>query len=335
MNSQQIKEVVINHSLPDTSTHADYIETNYSWIIRSDKIMYKIQKPLESDDWDFSNLINRKQFLEKELYLNRDLSEDVYKDIIPVKLMKSDAGKDEPDSSLIDYALRMKRVKNKQTLEHLLHQEDIDKHLIYEIALRISFFHKNAKVVTFSPNVVELQKRFDEVKRCYDFVNDLFGFQVAMVIPQCMKASRKLLGEYQDVFDMRSFNGQIRDVHGNLSAGNIIIANKVPKIINREVVDSHRQIDVLMDVARLGLDFEKNNLTTVDDIYLRTYLQMTEVKMSEEIMVLYNYYKMFNAIEQLVSILDDSTLYTIKKATKQDLLSYLKLIKKYTHQILN
>jgi len=68
----------------------ELVETHISWVLLGPRWAYKIKKPVRFDFLDFSTLAQRKYYCERELQLNRRLSESIYWAVLPVR--HSEAG---------------------------------------------------------------------------------------------------------------------------------------------------------------------------------------------------------------------------------------------------
>ena len=85
MTQQNIEQLIKQKSLPENTVSIELIETHISWIIMCDSFVYKIKKPIEYPFLNFSSLNKRKFYCEREVELNKRLTENVYLDVQPVK----------------------------------------------------------------------------------------------------------------------------------------------------------------------------------------------------------------------------------------------------------
>lgn len=67
------------------------IETHMSWVFLTERLVYKLKKPVRYPYLDFSSIEKRRWTCMEELRLNRRLAGDVYRAVVP--LCRDDAGK--------------------------------------------------------------------------------------------------------------------------------------------------------------------------------------------------------------------------------------------------
>ena len=85
MTKEQINKLLLEGDFPERASQPELIETHISWVIVHDRFVYKIKKPIHYSFLDFSTLEKRKYYCEKEIELNRRLTDDIYLDVQPVK----------------------------------------------------------------------------------------------------------------------------------------------------------------------------------------------------------------------------------------------------------
>jgi uncharacterized protein len=77
-------------SYPEGAACVTAIETHMSWVFVTDRLVYKMKKPVRFPYLDFSTLEARRRTCEESLRLNRRLAADVYLGLVP--LTCTDAG---------------------------------------------------------------------------------------------------------------------------------------------------------------------------------------------------------------------------------------------------
>lgn len=330
MNKEQIIQVIENESLPDTWTKADYVETPNSWIIRSDNHAFKIRKSIQANGQDLSNLELRKETCLKEVKFNKPLAGKVYEEVIPLKKIntKKSAPK-EKELIVVDYAVMMKRLDEKQKLLRLIKKGEITNDQIREIASVIAKFHKKADIVKNTFNITRFQERYEEIKRCEDFASDLLGENQVSTIYKSIEFSKEFLSDYRLYIQERTIEGFIRDVHGNLKADTIYL-NKTPIITDRHIlIDKQRKVDVLFDIAFLGIDFDFYKLYEYDEEFLKQYLKKSGAKYSNKTKALYTYFKLYRTGQRITKMLDANIISSLSESRIQDIARYFELLTLY------
>src|SRR5665811_653462 len=68
----------------DTEQPVALVETHISWVLLTERLAYKLKKPVRLPFVDFSALTSRKHFCEEEVRLNRRLAPSLYLGVVPV-----------------------------------------------------------------------------------------------------------------------------------------------------------------------------------------------------------------------------------------------------------
>jgi aminoglycoside phosphotransferase family enzyme len=84
MTKEQINKLLFNGKFPEDSIQRELIETHISWVLVCDQFVYKIKKPVHYSFLDFSTLEQRKHYCQREIDLNRRLTDKVYMYVQPV-----------------------------------------------------------------------------------------------------------------------------------------------------------------------------------------------------------------------------------------------------------
>lgn len=330
MNTQQIKNVIDNHALPDSCLHADYVETTNAWVIRSDKHVFKIRKPVQANGTDLYNLEERRQVSNMEVKLNKQLAKHVYEGIVALQY----SGSGNCRAEVIDYAVKMKRLNESAKLSEQLINKDINITDVNKLANKIAAFHRQTNVIKSSVNTTALQYFYEEINRCIPFAYELFGQWAVQAISKSVELSRKFLHVNRLIFQQRSLNGLIRNGHGNLTADKIFIEDGSHVITDRVVFnDSQRNADVLFDIALLGTDFDFHRYYQLDKAFVKYYHQHFGSEYSLKIQLLYIYYKMYRTGQLITKKLDRVTIYNISPTHKHELTRYIKLLIGYMKQL--
>src|SRR5688572_9207301 len=120
MTKDQINKLINEGRFPDFTRHSELIETHISWVIIGDHFVYKIKKPILYSFLDFSTIELRKHFCEKEIELNKRLTEGIYIDVQPIYelndhfIVGGDKGK------LLDHCVRMNKMDREKQMDVLL-----------------------------------------------------------------------------------------------------------------------------------------------------------------------------------------------------------------------
>ncbi len=235
----------------------EVVETHISWIFLTGEFAYKLKKPVNLGFLDFSTLERRKHFCEEELRLNRRLCPDLYLDVLPVT---------EPDGKIriggdgeaIDYVIRMVQFDRRFELDRLLRENGLTKRQIEEAAGAIAAFHAEtpradpaAKFGTPEVILKPMLENLDlteQVARTIEERSDIEKIRHWTLVEHRQKSG---------VVRERKALGMVRECHGDLHTGNMVIRDG--KITIFDCIEfSHvlSIIDVMSDVAFLFMDLE-------------------------------------------------------------------------------
>jgi aminoglycoside phosphotransferase family enzyme len=105
-----IKEEIDHIIVPGVQVRKpDLIETHISWVFLGDEFVYKIKKPIKYSFLDFSTMELRKYYCEREVQLNKRLTEDIYIDVQPIRRNDNQFYISGITGNIVDYTVRMKK----------------------------------------------------------------------------------------------------------------------------------------------------------------------------------------------------------------------------------
>lgn len=239
---------------PHAAGRPRLIETHLSWVFLAGEFAYKVRKPVVLDFVDFSSLAARRADCEEEWRLNHPLAPGLYLGVVP---LTRDAGTGAirvgGHGSAIDYAVRMRRfhqhdVLRAMALEHRLGPQQID-----PLADLIADFHSAAPIADASTDYGTAAHVHRTLEDCATAVLTL------STDPQRAQAAVSLLRQHAErlvhAFDSRRRTGHIRECHGDLHLGNIVLIGTRPTPFDcLEFSAALRWIDTMYDTAFLFMD---------------------------------------------------------------------------------
>lgn len=252
------------------------LQTHISWVVLTGMYAYKIKKPVNLGFVDFSTLARRHFFCQEELRLNRRLAPQLYLEVVamygtPERPRFHGAG------SPIEYAVKMRQFAQDTLLSHLidagqLHVAHIDR-LIHEV----SAFH--ARIATADPRScfgtpeVIYQPVQDNFQHLFDAIDDPVRQAHARELEAWCQ--RTFTARYA-AFVARKRDGFIRECHGDMHLGNMIVLDDAVVIFDCiEFNDALRWIDVASDVAFLIMDLEDRGRSDLAHRFCNGYLEAT------------------------------------------------------------
>lgn len=294
MTKDQINKLVSDGKFPGTALSRELVETHISWIILCDQFVYKIKKPVRYSFLDFSTLEQRRYNCEKEIRLNRRLTEGIYLDVQPVYELNDRFAVGGSKGSLVDFAVRMNKVDRDKQMDILLKKNEVTEMDIQRLAGRIAFFHKYTTVI-YSKNFSDMQEEFNDLAKQEAFLEKNIGSEGKNIISRSIKASDAFINNNKTLFAQRLDAGYFRDCHGDLHSGNIFLLPEPQPFDCIEFNDDFRQIDVLNEVAFLCMDLEASRRNDLSDLFFEYYNRFFPASFSDADRRLFIYYKSYRA----------------------------------------
>ncbi|MCB0847228.1 MAG: hypothetical protein KDE26_28450 [Bacteroidetes bacterium] len=330
MNRKQIIKLSQSGRFGGKPLSGQLVETHISWVILSEEYAFKIKKPMKYSFLDFSTLEKRRQVCEKELMLNRRLT-DIYLNVLAITEKDGCYFLGE-GGQVLDYALQMKKLEASRKMDELIRGNHIRSEDISMLAEEIARFHQYATVIKTPFDKADFQAAFNDLQTISDWVLKRLGEKYAQLIERAIHYSDKFIKKHEQLFSERITQGYIRDVHGDLHAKNIFIYQKPIIFDCIEFNDKFRQIDVINEVAFFCMDLESFGKWEMSEAFMKQYLDLFPCIGKKEEEQLFIYYKSYRAnVRAKVNALramqaeDEQT----SKRYEEEVLKYLKLMDRY------
>ncbi|MEO6628198.1 MAG: AAA family ATPase [Aquihabitans sp.] len=244
--------------MPETSDRSAPAEapravtTHISLLLLTGDRVLKFRKPIVTDFCDFATVESRLHDCEREVELNRRLTDDVYIGVGRVQLTEEPADHAEP-------CVVMRRLPDDRLLSTMIAAGEDIGDAVRSIARQLAVFHANATHVT----ATDLDDGLRKVEaRWADAVEKLrplaHGPEAAADLEEIEQLARRWCAGSTGLFRQRLADGFVRDGHGDLRAENIFCLDDGPRILDCiEFDDELRHIDVVTDLAFLVMDLRR------------------------------------------------------------------------------
>ena len=228
------------------------VSTHISLLVLTGERVLKFRKPIITDFCDFTTIASRLRDCEREVELNRRLTNDVYLGVGRVLLDHDDHDDGEP-------CVVMRRLPADRLLSELVATGQNIEHEVRAIARQLAVFHATAmRRAAPDPSDGGSAAR----ARWADAVEQLRGrdrdrsSEAAFV--EIARLSTRWTSGREALFNTRLEDGFVRDGHGDLRAENIFCLDDGPRILDCiEFDDELRCIDVATDLAFLVMDLRR------------------------------------------------------------------------------
>lgn len=295
MNKKAIDQILENNAFPDLALKAELIETHISWVILTNDFAFKIKKPIQYSFLSFSTLEKRKFYCEKELRLNKRLTDNVYLQVVPILFYEGKWTIEGKKGKVVDYAVKMKKLDNKRRMDVLLRKGEVTEKHMDQIADRLAGFHAFTDTIEKEPDVHGLWIDFSDILIVQEFLSKHLGKQAGVKIKAAVDFSKHFLKKYQYRFEERQKMGLTIDGHGDLHSRNIFLLDEPVIFDCIEFNDHFRQVDVLSEIAFFCMDLDFYEQRDLERHFLKNYLIKYPCMFSDEDQLIFEYYKLYRA----------------------------------------
>ena len=277
---------------PHSVSTISRIETHISTVFLTGEYVYKIKKPVNLGFVDFKSLENRRYFCEQEVLLNRRLARGIYLEVVAFcwdgqKLAFGGSGQ------AIEYAVRMKQLSHKHTMQHLLNDNALTESDLVRLAAKLAQFHMKAPQVKDQPVWSHIKAACDENFR------QVWPYRGKLLDTACLHAVRNATGQLLDrsqaLFNQRTASGKICDGHGDLRAEHVYFApgGQIQILDCIEFNERLRTVDVASDLAFLAMDLDYLQKPQYVNRFLKAYCRAAG---DASMLCLMEFYKCYRAM---------------------------------------
>ena len=260
---------------PHSVARIEIVETHISWVFLTGAYAYKIKKPVDFGFVNFSTLAQRRDYCADELRLNRRLAPELYLEVIAI------GGTPEaPRYGLepaFEYAVKMCQFKQEQLLSHLAYTNRLESAHIDLLAREIAEFHRRIA----GPEVPSDYGQPNQIQRWTEqnFIQllPLLAMHQAETLRARLDAlhdwTRQTQKSLRTCFSMRLQQGFVRECHGDLHLGNIVLLDDQIRLFDCiEFNPELRWIDVFNDLGFIIMDVYDRNMPRLARRLLNRYL---------------------------------------------------------------
>jgi len=254
-------------------------ETHISWVLLTEHDAYKIKKAVNLGFLDFSTLELRRFYCGEELRLNRRLAPDLYLNVVAIVGTPEEPllGPVPVRQAAIEYAVHMRRFSQSRMMDRMLAHGLVSPAHIDKLAETIAGFHQALPpAAADSPHcatsTIELaaEQNFAPLPQMLGTPGDL------AMLKTVHKASAREFAACEPLFRQRAAGGYVRECHGDLHLGNIVLLDDVPTPFDCiEFSAALRWIDVISEISFTVMDLLRRGKPQLAWRLLNAYLEIT------------------------------------------------------------
>jgi len=216
-----IRSLLAGHCLAPSGSAVELVETHASWLLLTAEFAYKIKKPLTLPFLDYGNLDKREACCRAELELNRRLAPALYLDVLPIG-----GSPQEPEPGrlpAIEWAVRMRRFDEAGRLDHLAAQGRLAAVQLAGLAQTLHDFHQAAPRASICSRYGAPAQVIGAARENFVELRRLLPAADRHRIENLAAWSEDEFARHAGHFATRKRGGCIREGHGDLHLGNLIL----------------------------------------------------------------------------------------------------------------
>ncbi len=280
-------ERVLGHPVPKPQL----LETHISHVILTGVYAYKIKKAVDLEFLNFVSLESRKKYSFEELRLNRRTAPELYLEVLAIG---GSAGA--PAFGVlpaIEYVLKMREFPQSDLASNTLEAWRLEPCHWDWLAGDLARFHTMAEVAG-ADSGFGLPKQIRQwALQNFRQVDQRATTQHALRERQRLEEwTRAAYVELEDGFETRRREGHVRECHGDLHLGNLVmIDNRLTPFDCIEFNPNLRWIDVTSDLAFLTMDLQHRKARPMASRLLNRYLEISGDYAGLEVLGFYQVYR--------------------------------------------
>ncbi|MGH7202356.1 MAG: AAA family ATPase [Planctomycetaceae bacterium] len=254
----------------------ELLETHISWVLLTGTAAYKVKKPVRLPFVDFSSLERREFFCREELRLNRRLAPELYLEVVPIT-GTPDAPRLEGAGTPIEFAVKMRRFPQESLLSRVLHDGRLHAEHVDDLAAQVAEFHQHIDRAAADVSFGSLKCIREQMQENFEFLDRAVSdAERSSQLDRLRTWSEREFETRRETFTQRRRDGFIREGHGDMHLGNIILHDGRVVIFDAiEFNEGFRWIDVQSDLAFLVMDLEDRGRPDFARRCLNAYLERT------------------------------------------------------------
>ncbi len=259
---------------------ATCLETHISWVLLAGPQAVKFKKPLNLGFLDFGTLAQRRAACEEELRINQRTAPALYQAVVArvgpataprlVLLQEVQAG-----DAVLEYGVQMQRFGAGQLLAEQLAAGTLQVQHLDVLAGRVAALHASAAPAPpGSP--------WGTATLVRQQAQDNFTALAALPLPHADRQTLQALADWtqregerlQPLMAARHAGGQVRECHGDLHLGNLVLLADGPQLFDAiEFSEALRFTDPIADVAFLCMDLQAQGRSDLGWHFLNAWLE--------------------------------------------------------------
>jgi len=257
----------------------ELIETHVSWVLRGEREVVKIKKPVELGFLDFRSPERRRQACEDEVRLNARLAPGVYLGVVPI-VDRDGSLRIGGEGRVVDWGVHMRRLADGLRADAMLAGGGLRPRHVDTLAEAIADFHAGAEVPRdtalrwASPEAVERNAR-ENFAQTRALIRESLAQELDL--DRIERWQTDFLRDHAPLLAKRASGGRARDGHGDLRLEHVYFEESGLRVIDCvEFDERYRVADVCADVAFLSMDLAAQGRVDLAERFLARYARAAD-----------------------------------------------------------
>lgn len=259
---------------PDPPSAVERIETHMSWVFLTERLAYKLKKPVRYDFLDFSTPAARWHDCAEEVRLNRRLAPDVYLDRVALAVDAGGRVRLEGDGEPIDWLVKMRRLPAARMLDGLIRRRAVAPDEIVKVARLLGDFYRRSPPLPLGGDRYRQRLAVDIRANQRQLADPAYELPV----DRLDAIHRRLLWFLQveaGLFEQRAAGGHIVEGHGDLRPEHICLEPRPVIFDCLEFKRDFRLLDAVDELAFLALECERLGAAGIGAVLFAIYGEIT------------------------------------------------------------
>jgi hypothetical protein len=252
------------------------LETHISFIVLTGTFAYKIKKPVDLGFLDFTTLEKRRFFCQEELRLNARLAPQIYLQVVAIG-GTLEAPRVGDNAAAIEYAVKMLEFPQEALADRVLARGGLTSRHMDALAALVAQFHARAACSRESDGYGTPEAILTAAAQNFSQIRAVPAHSAHLQVLDDIEGwTRQEHGRWRNVFAQRKHEGRVRECHGDLHLGNIVLRDGEPLPFDCiEFNPDLRWVDVMSEVAFLVMDLHAGDRPDLARRFLNTYLEFS------------------------------------------------------------
>jgi aminoglycoside phosphotransferase family enzyme/predicted kinase len=249
------------------------IDTHASIVFLAGSRAFKLKRAVKYDYLDFSTIDARRRCCEAELQINRRLAPSLYQRVLPIVRTARGALALGGEGTPVDWVVEMARFDQAALFDALAESGRLGLSLMAPLAEEIAAVHAGCEPRPALGGEEGIGRVIEGNAAALKTVDgDTLATATALTA-----SARQWLRRCSPLLESRRRSGAVRQCHGDLHLGNIVLLDGRPTLFDAiEFNDDLSCIDVMYDLAFLLMDLCHRGLKAHANSVLNAYLAVTQ-----------------------------------------------------------